>query len=60
VLPHHVGDRFPGEFVRGLLTWLGGALVTRGIINEADLVLVVGALSTLIGIGWQLIARRRE
>jgi hypothetical protein len=55
-----VGSRFPGEFVRGLLTWLGGALVARGVISEGMIEPIVGAVSTLIGIGWSLIARRRE
>lgn len=38
--------------IRHGLTALGGALVAKGIIDEAGLTEAVGALVTLIGVVW--------
>lgn len=44
------------EYVLGLvrhgLTTAGGALVTAGVATEADLATGVGAITTILGLGW--------
>lgn len=40
--------------IRHLLTAAGGALVAKGIISTQVLNEVIGALMTLIGLGWSL------
>ena len=47
-------------FIRHLLTTLGGALVTKGYLGEAQLELTAGAVATLIGVIWSAIAKRRK
>lgn len=41
--------------VRHLLTFFGGILVTKGLIDETIVTEVIGGLSTLIGAIWSFI-----
>lgn len=45
-------------FIRHALTLAGGALVAKGIIDEAGLMEVVGAMSTIIGFAWSWISKK--
>lgn len=40
--------------IRHILTFLGGVLVTRGIVDPAVIPEITGALMTLIGFFWSL------
>jgi hypothetical protein len=40
--------------VRHILTIAGGVLVTKGTIDQATLESVIGALLTLVGVGWSV------
>lgn len=46
--------------VRHILTVAGGGLVTAGVIDEAGLTLAAGAIATLIGIVWSVIAKKQK
>lgn len=43
---------------RHLLTAAGGALVARGMIDAGNAEAAIGAVVTLIGIGWSMIEKR--
>lgn len=43
--------------VRHLLTFFGGILVTKGLIDETIVTEVIGGISTLIGAVWSFIAK---
>ena len=45
--------------VRHLLTALGGGLVASGALSGDDLNAAIGAISTLVGIAWSVIAKRK-
>jgi hypothetical protein len=40
------------SIIRHALTFAGGALIAKGVIDEAGLEEVVGSLMTIIGFGW--------
>jgi hypothetical protein len=44
--------------VRHLLTFGGGYLVTKGIVDEATVGTAVGSIITLGGIVWSVIAKK--
>ena len=46
--------------IRHALTAAGGALVAKGVIDEAGLTEAVGALVTLIGVIWSAAAKKNE
>jgi len=46
--------------LRHILTFLGGYLVTSGIIDEAILSEVVGAIITITGFVWSWIGKDKE
>jgi len=46
--------------VRHALTAAGGALVAKGVIDEAGLTEAVGALVTLIGVIWSAMSKKDE
>ena len=46
--------------VRHILTFLGGYLITQGIIDEATLQEVVGAIITLGGFIWSWTSKKNE
>lgn len=47
-------------FIRHGLTLFGGIFITNGVLDEAMLGEIVGALMTLIGFGWSFIAKKKE
>lgn len=49
---------FVQSLFRHALTLLGGVLVTKGYIDETSASQVVGAVSTLAGIGWSYYDKR--
>ena len=52
-------DTVLNGIVRHILTALGGALVTKGMIGEGELELVVGAVITLAGVVWSAVAKKK-
>lgn len=44
--------------IRHALTAAGGALVAKGVIDEAGLTEAVGALVTLLGVVWSAMAKK--
>lgn len=47
-------------FLRHVLTFGGGILVSNGTITEPDLQTGVGALSTIIGILWSVYDKKKN
>ncbi|QDP60569.1 MAG: hypothetical protein Unbinned338contig1000_62 [Prokaryotic dsDNA virus sp.] len=45
---------------RHILTTAGGALASRGIIDSTETELIVGAIITVAGVAWSIIAKRRS
>jgi hypothetical protein len=45
--------------VRHALTFLGGIIVTKGLIDESTLLEIVGSISTLIGAIWSIIEKTK-
>lgn len=45
--------------VRHALTFLGGIIVTKGLIDESTLLEIVGSISTLIGAVWSIIEKTK-
>ena len=43
--------------VRHVLTFVGGFLITKGLVDETFVTEIVGALSTIIGSVWSFIAK---
>ena len=43
--------------VRHVLTFVGGFLITKGIVDETFVTEVVGALSTIVGAVWSFFAK---
>jgi hypothetical protein len=43
--------------LRHVLTFLGGYLVTSGVIDESILMEVVGAITTIVGFAWSFISK---
>lgn len=44
--------------VRHILTFVGGAAVARGYMDDASMQQIVGAVVTLISLGWSLLDKR--
>lgn len=44
--------------VRHVLTFVGGIAVAKGLIDTETAAQVVGALATIIGVVWSVIAKR--
>jgi hypothetical protein len=44
--------------VRHVLTFIGGFLITKGLIDETIVTEVIGGVSTLIGAVWSFIAKK--
>ena len=44
--------------VRHLLTFVGGFLITKGIIDETTSVEAIGAITTLIGTIWSVLSNK--
>ena len=45
-------------FVRHLLTFGGGFLVTNGVVGQSEMEAGVGAVITLIGLVWSVMAKK--
>lgn len=45
--------------VRHTLTFVGGLSITKGLIDESMLSEVVGALTTLSGVIWSIVAKNK-
>ena len=46
--------------IRHALTAAGGALVAKGVIDEAGLTEAVGALITLLGVAWSAMDKKQD
>lgn len=46
--------------VRHLLTFVGGFLVTKGIVDEGLLVEIVGGITTVVGAVWSVWAKKSQ
>jgi len=44
--------------VRHLLTFFGGILVTKGLVDETIVTEIIGGLSTLIGAIWSFFSKK--
>lgn len=45
---------------RHVLTFGGGYAVAKGWVSEADMLELVGAGATLIGLGWSIVAPEKK
>jgi hypothetical protein len=54
-----MSDKISG-LLRHILTFVGGYLVTSGIIDEAILSEVVGAIITIIGFVWSWVGKDKK
>jgi len=45
--------------LRHLLTFIGGTLVAKGIIDTATLTEIIGALITLLSVGWMALDKTK-
>jgi hypothetical protein len=45
--------------LRHILTVAGGALVTRGYIDDAQLIEAIGIATSLVGFVWSYLAKRK-
>lgn len=52
-------DQILGVF-RHVLTFVGGILVFRGVLDDALLQELIGGIVTLAGTVWSVIAKRKE
>ena len=43
--------------LRHLLTFIGGTLVAKGVIDTATLTEIIGAIITLLSVGWMAVAK---
>lgn len=59
LLSNMFNDKITG-LLRHILTFVGGYLVTAGIIDEAMLTEVVGAIITIVGFVWSWKAKKEE
>ena len=48
------------DFIRTILTFLGGIFITKGYIDEETLMEVVGAVMTLLGVVWIYIKKNKD
>jgi len=46
--------------LRHLLTFIGGTLVAKGIIDSAALTEVIGAILSLVSVGWMAVSKYKE
>lgn len=44
--------------IRHVLTFAGGFLVTKGLVDEGVVMEVVGAVTTIIGSVWSIVAKK--
>ena len=46
--------------LRHLLTFIGGTLVAKGVIDTATLTEIIGALITLLSVGWMAVEKVKD
>ena len=46
--------------LRHLLTFIGGTLVAKGIIDTATLTEIIGSVITLLSVGWMALDKSKE
>jgi hypothetical protein len=46
--------------VRHILTFIGGVVVAKGIVNESQLLEICGAIMTIIGSVWSVADKRKK
>tara|TARA_R100000808_G_scaffold3367_2_gene12087 strand:- start:12057 stop:12245 length:189 start_codon:yes stop_codon:yes gene_type:complete len=46
--------------VRHVLTAVGGALVTKGVMGETELEMAIGAVITIAGVIWSALAKKKK
>lgn len=46
--------------IRHILTTVGGAGITNGLLSDSDLQAAVGAIITLVGIAWSIYEKRTK
>jgi len=46
--------------VRHILTFIGGVVVAKGIVNESQLLEISGAIMTIIGSVWSVADKRKK
>ena len=46
--------------LRHLLTFIGGTLVAKGIIDAATLTEIIGSVITLLSVGWMALDKSKE
>jgi len=46
--------------VRHILTFVGGYLVTSGVLTEVTLNTGIGAVATLIGVVWSIVDKNKK
>ena len=44
--------------IRHLLTFVGGFLITKGVIDQGTSVEAIGAITTLIGTIWSVLSKK--
>lgn len=49
-----------GGFIRTLLAFGGGLLVSKGYVDEATMMTIVGAITTIVVAGWSWYAKKSE
>jgi hypothetical protein len=54
-----MNDKIEG-LLRHILTFLGGYLVTAGVIDESILMEVVGAITTIVGFVWSFFSKDKK
>lgn len=47
-------------FVRHLLTFGGGYVAAKGIVDQAVVNEAIGAVITLVGIGWSVVDKKKK
>jgi hypothetical protein len=46
--------------VRHLLTFIGGGVVAKGIVDESQVLEIIGAIMTLVGSVWSVADKRKK
>lgn len=49
-----------GGLTRTILAFAGGYAVANGIVDQATMMTVVGAVATLVTAGWSIWSKRRK
>lgn len=47
-------------FLRHILTFIGGAIVSKGLIDEATMIELVGAAISFISVAWMAVGKLKK